>query len=132
MSICLKCDWEEYWGEENVPYPGDEYMAEHGWGTGTLYRELVYSIEKKAFSHDGVNWFPVPEPVIPVVEILPEPEPAPEPVIEPKPWELNPELYTTVNTPFGVGHVLKREVSMLDDLKTIRDLVNRLINEAEL
>jgi hypothetical protein len=123
MSICLECDWNEYWGEENVPYPGDEYMAEHGWGTGSLYRELVYSIEKKAFSHDGVNWFPVPEPVVEII---------PEPVIEPKPWELHPELYTTIDTAFGPHHVLKRGNSMLDDLKTIRDLANKIISEAEL
>jgi hypothetical protein len=123
MSICLKCDWEEYWGEENVPYPGDEYMAEHGWGTGDTYKELVYSIEKKAFSHDGVNWFPVPEPVVEII---------PEHVIEPNPWETHPELYTTIDTAFGPHHVLKMGGSMLDDLKTIRDLANKIINEAEL
>jgi hypothetical protein len=126
MSICLECDWNEYWGEENVPYPGDEYMAEHGWGTGTLYRELVYSIEKKAFSHDGVNWFPVPEmskiDTVPVVESEPEP----------KPWELHPELYTTVNTLFGPHYVLKGDGSILNDLKTIRELVNKVISEVEL
>jgi hypothetical protein len=127
MGICLKCDWEEYWGEQGVPYPGDEFMVDRGWHTGTLYRELVYSIEKKAFSHNGVDWFPVPEPVVET-----PPEPAPEPVIEPKPWELHPELYTTVNTAFGPHHVLKRGSSILDDLKTIRDLVNRIITEAEM